>query len=101
MNELNHIKSFGELKNASHKRVKCIPDTHKSEYLELYILNREKTRLKQEIFSLEKRRSNAKGQLENIVKNMNQIRYKTKEQDGELTNKNFSSKPIKLMSISY
>jgi len=69
------------IKNIDSAGIRSIPKTHRSGYLDLYVLGREKGRLEKEIFTLDAKRTGAAKQLANVVKRIMTLQKETGEEE--------------------
>ena len=69
------------IKNIDSAGIRSIPKTHRSGYLDLYVLGREKGRLEKEIFNLAAKRTGAATQLANVVKRIVRLQKETGEEE--------------------
>ena len=95
------IPSLREIKSIHSVGIHSIPKVQRSGYLDLYTLGREKDRLDKEILSLDKRRSAAAKQLDNVIKRIIQLQKETREEEQAKTHKGMPAKPLKTMAIKY
>jgi len=98
------IPSMRGIKNIDSAGIRSIPKTHRSGYLDLYTTGRKKDRLEKEIFALDKRRTAAARQLDNVVKRIVQLQKETGEEEHAKPPKGIHSlhtKPLKTMAIKY
>ncbi|MBU2572796.1 MAG: hypothetical protein KKH28_01800 [Elusimicrobia bacterium] len=69
------------IKNIGSAGIRSLPRTHRSGYLDLYVLGREKGRLEKEIFTLDAKRTGAAEQLANVVKRIITLQKETGEKE--------------------
>ena len=75
------IPGLRGIKNIGSAGIRSIPKTHRSGYLDLYVLGREKGRLEKEIFTLDAKRTGAAKQLANVVKRIMTLQKETGEEE--------------------
>lgn len=101
------ISSLREIKSIHSAGIRGIPKVQRSGYLDLYTLGREKDRLENEIAGLDKRRTAAAKQLDNIVKRVVQLQKETREEEHTKAQKSIRglhsmrAKSLKTMDIKY
>ncbi len=101
------LPSLREIKSIQSAGIRGIPKVQRSGYLDLYTLGREKNRLEEEISSLDRRRTAAARQLDNVVKRVVQLQKETSEEEHLKTQKkthslhSMHSKSLKTMGIKY
>lgn len=96
--------SLSGIKSIHSAGIRAIPKVQRSGYLDLYTLGREKDRLEGEISALDKRKSAAAKQLNNVVKRVVQLQKETSEAGHAKNKKNIYSprvKSLKTMGIKY
>ena len=81
--------------------VKSVPKTQKSQYLELYVLGSEKSRLVKETLSLDARRETIRLQLESINARILKLHRQIERQQQAEAGVKAPSQPIKTVDISY
>ena len=92
------------IKNIDSAGIRSIPKTHRSGYLDLYVLGREKGRLEKEIFTLDAKRTGAAEQLANVVKRIIMLQKETGEKEHVKPPENIHSpraKRLKTMAMEY
>jgi predicted nucleic acid-binding Zn-ribbon protein len=82
---------------------RSIPKAQRSDYLELYVLDREKSRLEKEVYATDKRRNNTQKRLNNITSRMEKLQKEIKEtkESARPYGHFLPRKPLKRMSIKY
>jgi seryl-tRNA synthetase len=90
-----------DMKSIHNVGIRSIPKIHRSNYLELYMLGREKDRIEKEIFELDKRRDSVKKQLDGIYKRIEKLQKEIAEEKKSKPFSNTPSKPLKTMAINY
>ena len=95
------LPSLREMKSIRSVGIRSIPKVQRSGYLDMYTLGREKDRLENEIFSLDKRRSAAAKQLDGVLKRLIQLQKETREGEPVRTRKSMPDKPLKTMAMKY
>ena len=81
--------------------VKSVPNTQKSQYLELYVLGSEKSRLVKETLSLDARRETIHLQLESINARILKLHRQIERQQQAEAGVKAPSQPIKTVDINY
>jgi hypothetical protein len=81
--------------------VKSVPTTQKSQYLELYVLGSEKSRLVKELFALDARRETITLQLASLNARILKLHQETERQQQAEAGVKAPSQPIKTVDISY
>ncbi|MEI7481376.1 MAG: hypothetical protein WCK75_03405 [Elusimicrobiota bacterium] len=98
------ISSLREIKSIHSAGIRGIPKVHRSGYLDLYTLGREKDRLENEIASLDKRRTAAANQLVVVVKRVIQLQKETSAEPAKNKKNAYGTphaKSLKTMSMKY
>jgi hypothetical protein len=104
MRSKRQISGLRGIRSIHSAGIRAIPKVQRLGYLDLYTLGREKDRLDNEIFALDKRRTAAAKQLDNIVKRIVQLQKETSEVEHVKTKKSIygiHAKPLKTMGIEY
>ena len=104
MAKQRNIAGMGSIKKMSSiSKGPASKTTEKSEYLELYILGKEKSRLEQECLTLDRRRLDTARRIDeiNIQTEILQKKCKIKEEEKKQTISNSSEKVWKKMKMSY
>ncbi|MBU0661795.1 MAG: hypothetical protein ABH967_02550 [Patescibacteria group bacterium] len=73
MKKISNVLGIRNVKNMHTIGARCIPKILRSNYLELYLRNKEMERLEKEIFLLDKKRNSANIQLESISKQVRKL----------------------------
>jgi hypothetical protein len=81
--------------------VKSVPKTQKSQYLELYVLGSEKSRLVKELLALDTRRETITLQLASLNARILKLHQETERQQQAETGVKAPSQPVKTVDISY
>ena len=76
MKSMSQLQTVSDIRGMHSIGARSIPKHMRSSCLELYVLDREKTRLDSEIFSLDKRRKSAHTRLDSILQ---RIKFSKKE----------------------
>ncbi len=90
-----------QVKSVHSAGVRSIPKVQRSGYLELYMMDREKDRLEQEIVVLDKRRNTAKKQIDDIHNRMKELEKQAQTQQGVKSYRSVPTKPLKSMAMRY
>jgi len=102
MKSMSQLQTVSDIKGMHSIGARSIPKAMRSSYLELYVLDRERTRLEKEKFSLDKRGSSAQTRLGSIVQRMKKIKKEIEEgTDATVEHSVTSRRPLKKMSINY
>ena len=102
MKSMSQLQTVSDIKGMHSIGARSIPKAMRSSYLELYVLDRERSRLEKENFAVDKRRNNAQTRLDSIAQRMEKLK-KEIDQEVELKPHRSASprKPLKTMSIKY
>ncbi|MBU2507777.1 MAG: hypothetical protein KJ799_13800 [Bacteroidetes bacterium] len=101
MKKISNVLGIRNVKNMHTIGARCIPKILRSNYLELYLRNKEMERLEKEIFLLDKKRNSANIQLESISKQVRKLQKEIIDEKKNISIKTAPSKPVKLMSLKY
>jgi hypothetical protein len=96
-----HKRGATTLRSIHTVGVKSVPKTQKSQYLELYVLGSEKSRLVKETLSLDARRETVHLQLESINARILKLHREIERQQQAEAGIKTPSQPIKTVDISY
>jgi len=81
--------------------IKSVPKTQRSQYLELYVLGSEKSRLVKELFALDARRETINLQLASLNARILKLHQETEQQQRAEAGVKTPSQPVKTVDISY
>lgn len=81
--------------------IKAVPKTQRSQYLELYVLGSEKSRLVKEMLALDARRETLAQQLGSINERMLKLHQEIERQQQAQAGIKTPSQPIKTVDINY
>ena len=100
MKSMSQLQTVSDIKGMHSIGARSIHKAMRSSYLELYVLDRERSRLGKERFSLDKRRNSAQTRLDSIAQRIEKLK-KEIDQEVELKPHRSASprKPLKTMSI--
>ena len=101
MKKISNVLGIRNVKDMHTIGARCIPKILRSNYLELYLRNKEMERLEKEIFLLDKKRNSANIQLESISKQVRKLQKEIIDEKKNISIKTAPSKPVKLMSLKY
>lgn len=98
------IPGLRGIKNIDSAGIRSIPRTHRSGYLDLYALGREKGKLEKELFTLEAKRTGAAKQLAAVVKRIIALQKDTGGEEHVKPPENIQgprTKRVKTLAIEY
>lgn len=97
------LQVFGvrDIKSIHGIGARSIPKIQRSDYLELYMLRREKDRLEKEAFTLDKRRNSVMKQINSITQRIENLQKETQQKKEIKSYGNITTKPLKTMPINY
>jgi len=102
MKSISQLQTVSDIKGMHSIGARSIPKAMRSNYLELYVLDREKARLEKEQFSTDKRKKNAQRRLDNLAVRMQKVFKEINEEKEVKAHSSISPrKPLKKMSIRY
>jgi len=102
MKSMSQLQTVSDIKGMHSIGARSIPKAMRSSYLELYVLDRERDRLKKEKFSLDKRRNSAQVRLNSIAQRVEKLKKEVEEVTYATAERSVASrKPLKKMSIKY
>ena len=101
MRGIQQMPGLKDIKSIHSIGARSIPKVQRSNYLDLYILRREKDRLEKEVFALDKRKTAADRQFNSIVKRIEKLQKETHDEQKVKTYKQISARPLKPMAINY
>ncbi|MBU1487027.1 hypothetical protein KKH56_03120 [bacterium] len=101
MKGTQQILNSRDIKSIHSVGARSIPKIQRSSYLELYMLKREKDRLKKEIFALDKRRITAQRQLDSLDRRIEGLQEETQKEQNIRTYRDVPTKPLKKMAVNY
>lgn len=102
MKSMSQLQTVSDIKGMHSIGARSIPKAMRSSYLELYVLDRERSRLEKERFSLDKRRTSAQTRLDSIAQRMEKLKKEIEEGTDVTVRRSLTSrKPLKTMSIKY
>lgn len=110
MKSMSQLHTVSDTKGMHSIGARSIPKAMRSSYLELYVLDRERDRLRKEKFSLDKRRNSAQVRLDSIAERVENLKKEVEEVTDATAGRNVTSrppgpiragKPLKKMSIKY
>jgi hypothetical protein len=81
--------------------VKSVPKTQRSQYLELYVLGSEKSRLVKEMLALDARRQTINLQLTSMNERIRKLQREIEQQQQAENGPRIPSQPIKMVDINY
>lgn len=96
-----HITSSRDIKSILSAGVRSIPKVQRSAYLELYRLKREKDRIEQEIFALDRRKGSANKRLASLYKRIGKLQKETREEQNMKTCRKPVDKSLRTVAIHY
>ena len=100
MKSMSQLQTVSDIKGMHSIGARSIPKAMRSSYLELYVLDRERSRLEKENFAVDKRRNNAQMRLDSIAARMEKLQEEIKE-ESKSHSYSPSKKFLKTMSINY
>lgn len=101
MGRLPYAKGVIDVKSIHTAGVRSIPKSHRSPYLDLYVLAREKDRLEKENYVFGRRSVAVDTRLKTINKRMQKLQEEIQEQSKTHSFSNPSKKSLKTMAINY
>jgi chromosome segregation ATPase len=102
MKSMSQLQTVSDIKGMHSIGARSIPKAMRSSYLELYVLDRERSRLEKERFSLDKRRNSAQTRLDSIAQRMDRLKKEIEEETDAVAQHSVPSKKhLKTMSIKY
>lgn len=102
MKSMSQLQTVSDIKGMHSIGARSIPKAMRSSYLELYVLDRERSRSEKEKFSLDKRRNSAQTRLDSIAERMGKLKKEVEEVTDATAERSVTSrKPLKKMSIKY
>jgi hypothetical protein len=101
MKGISHIRGITNVKSIHSVGAGSIPKVQRSSCLELYLLRREKDRLEKEIFTLNKRTSTTKRQLDNINGRVEKLQKETQQEHEIKTCRDIPTRPLKTVHVNY
>lgn len=101
MKGMLQIAGVRNMKSAHSVGLRSIPKVQRSNYLELYVLGSERTRLEKEIQAIDKRRNAAQRQLETVCKRIAVLHEETHKTQEAKTCRDLPGRPLKKMVIDY
>ena len=102
MKSMSQLQTVSDIKGMHSIGARSIPKAMRSSYLELYVLDRERSRLDKERFSLDKRGKSAQTRLDSIAQRMEKLKKEIEAgTDATTQHRATPRKPLKTMSIKY
>jgi len=102
MKSMSQLQTVSDIRGMHSIGARSIPKAMRSSYLELYVLDRERDRLRKEKFSLDKRRNSAQVRLDSIAQRVEKLKKEVEEVTDATAERSVTSrKPLKKMSIKY
>lgn len=102
MRSMSQLQTVSDIKGMHSIGARSIPKVMRSTYLELYVLDRERSRLEKEKFGLDKRRNCAQTRLDSVAQRMEKLKKEIEEETDVTAQRTVTSrKPLKRMSIKY
>ena len=102
MKSMSQLQTVSDIRGMHSIGARSIPKAMRSSYLELYVLDRERDRLRKEKFSLYKRRNSAQVRLDSIAQRVEKLKKEVEEVTDATAERSVTSrKPLKKMSIKY
>ena len=101
MKSMSQLQTVSDIKGMHSIGARSIPKAMRSSYLELYVLDRERSRLEKENFAVDKRRNNAQMRLDSIAARMEKLQEEIKEESKSHSHSSHPKKFLKTMSINY
>ncbi len=102
MKSMSQLQTVSDIKGMHSIGARSIPKAMRSSYLELYVLDRERSRLEKEKFSLDKRRKSAQTRLNGIAQRIEKLQKEISEWERGKEHRGISPrKPLTTMSIRY
>ena len=101
MKSMSQLQTVSDIKGMHSIGARSIPKAMRSSYLELYVLDRERSRLEKENFAVDKRRNNAQMRLDSIAARMEKLKEEIKEESKSHSYSSHPKKFLKTMSINY
>lgn len=101
MKGIQQMPCLRDIKGMHSIGARSIPKAQRSDYLELYMVRKEKDRLEKEIFALDKKRSAALRQLNNINQRIEKLQKEANEKQKINSRGGAPVRPLKTMTINY
>ena len=101
MRGMQEVSNLRDIKSLHSVGARSIPKVQRSSYLDIYVLQREKSRLEKEIFVLDKRRSAVARHLDGVRKRFEKLEKESRQNENIKTYGKIPPKPLKSMSIKY
>jgi hypothetical protein len=102
MKTVSQIQSVSDIKGMHSIGARSIPKALRSDYLELYVLDRERNRLEKERYATDKRRDNVQKRLDRLYLKMGNLLEEIKKQEKKsLKDTTKKGNPFATMPIKY
>jgi chromosome segregation ATPase len=101
MKSMSQLQTVSDIKGMHSVGARSIPKSMRSNYLELYVLDREMSRVEKEKYALDKRRENAKTRLASVAKRMEKIKKEIETKEVKTHRGADTGIPLKKMPIGY
>ncbi|MBU0999659.1 hypothetical protein KKG24_05180 [Patescibacteria group bacterium] len=101
MKGISKMPSLKEIKSIHSIGARSIPKVQRSSYLDLYVLEREKKKIENEIYALNKRKSTLGRQLDDINKRIGGLQKEAHQEQKIKTHRSVPTKPLKTMAVNY
>ena len=101
MKAISSARGAANIKSAHSIGARSIPKVQRSNYLELYMLGSEKSRLEKEISSLDRRKAAVKKQLDSITNRIEKLRAEIDKEQPVKPCRSLQPGPLKRIGINY
>ncbi|MCG2676977.1 hypothetical protein L6386_00200 [bacterium] len=96
---------LSDIRTPQREKMRSMPKAEGGDYLSLYMLTKEKERLKQEKSNVDKRKKNLEANLENVEKEIEKLEKMVPEEGKEIKKREVSKKKLpremKSMTLDY